>query len=159
VSVYGAIATTVTAVWNICWNGLRDRGRLRLELRLLRSVQDEATYEWIERPMSSLEGAELHLTAVNVGRRPIAVDAWCGVLRRRAGAAGIIRFGEATPRKRLDETEECVIVSRDFIGAFTSGLRRMYVTDSSGRRWSVPRKCLRATARHIAALRSCDRPV
>jgi len=151
--VYGAIVASMTAAWSI-WSGVRDRGRLKLELQLRRFVQDPTSGEYIETSMDSLEGGVLYLTAVNVGRRPITVDAWHGIPRWRSRGVGVIRFGKAMPRKPLNETEQCSIVSRDFVEAFSVGLRRMYVTDSSGRRWNVPRNCLRATAKHIEALHS-----
>jgi len=153
--VYGAIVASMTAAWNIR-SGLRDRGRLKLELELRRFVQDPTSGECIETPMDSLEGGVLYLTAVNVGRRPITVDAWHGIPRWRSRGVGVIRFGKAMPRRPLNETEQCSIVSREFVEAFSVGLCRMYVTDSSGRHWNVPRNCLRATAKHIEALHSGD---
>lgn len=152
--IYGAIAATLTAAWSI-WSGLRDRGRLKLELRLKRFTDNEHG-ELIEMPADSLEGGELHLTVVNVGRRPIRPDAWRGIPRRRLRGAADIIFGEAICRRPLNETEHCSVGCKDFVGAFTSGLRRMYLTDSSGRRWNVPRKNLRAIAKQIAALHSAD---
>ena len=150
--IYGAIAATLTAAWNI-WSGLRDRGRLKLELQLRRFERNEIG-EPIEKPVDSLKGSELHLTVVNVGRRPIRPDAWRGIPRRRLRGAVDITFAEAIRQRPLNETEHCTVVCRDFVGAFTSGLRRMYVTDSSGRRWNVPRNCLRAIARQIKAVQS-----
>lgn len=152
--IYGAIAATLTAGWSI-WSGFRDRGRLKLELQLKRFELNDVR-ESIEKPVDSLEGCELHLTAVNTGRRPIKPDAWRGIPRRRLRGAADIIFSEAICRKPLNETEHCSDVCRDFVGAFTSGLRRMYVSDSSGRRWNVPRNRLRAIAKHIKALPSID---
>jgi len=155
--IYGAIAATLTAAWNI-WSGFRDRGRLKLELRLKRFVRNTIG-EPIEMPVDSLKGSELHLTVVNVGRRPIRPDTWHGIPRQRPRGAVDITFGEAMCRRPLNETEQCSVVCRNFVGAFTSGLRRMYVTDSSGRRWSVPRNRLRAIAKRIKALHSVDSKV
>lgn len=155
--IYGAIAATLTAGWNI-WSGLRDRGHLKLELQLRRFELNEIR-EPIEKPVDSLKGGELHLTAVNVGRRPIRPDAWRGIPRRRLRGAADIISGEAMCRRPLNETEHCSVRCKDFVGAFTSGLRRMYVTDSSGRRWNVPRKNLRAIAKRIKALHSVDSKV
>ena len=153
--IYGAIAATLTAGWNI-WSGFRDRGRLKLELRLKRFVLDTRYGDPIEMPVDSLEGCELHLTVVNTGRRPIKPDAWRGIPRRRLRGAADIIFSEAICRKPLNETEHCSDVCRDFVGAFTSGLRRMYVSDSSGRRWNVPRNRLHAIAKRINTLHSVD---
>jgi len=152
--IYGAIAATLTAAWNI-WSGLRDRGRLKLELQLRRFERNEIG-EPIEKLVDSLKGGELHLTVVNVGRRPIRPDAWRGIPRRRLRGAADIIFSEAICRKPVNEAEHCSYVCRDFVGAFTSDLRRVYVTDSSGRRWNVPRKNLRAIEKRIKALHSAD---
>ena len=153
--VYGAIVATLTAGWSI-WSVYRDRGCLKLDLRLKRFVPDASYGDPIEMPVDSLEGCELHLAVVNVGRRPIRPATWRGTPRRRLRGVVDITFSEAICRKHLNETEHCTVVCRDFVGAFTSGLRRMYVTDSSGRRWNVPRNRLRAIAKRINALHSVD---
>jgi|AntAceMinimDraft_16_1070373.scaffolds.fasta_scaffold100896_2 hypothetical protein len=153
--IYAAIVATLTAGWSI-WSVYRDRGRLKLELRLKRFVPDRSYGDPIEKPVDSLEGCELHLTVVNVGRRPIRPDAWRGIPRRRLRGAVDITFTQGIRQRPLNETEHCTDVCRDFVGAFTSGLSRMYVTDSSGRRWNVPRNRLRAIARRIKALHSVD---
>jgi len=152
--VYGAIVATLTAGWSI-WSVYRDRGRLKLDLFLKRFAENSYG-EDIERPVDSLEGCELHLTVVNVGRRPIRPATGHGTPRRRLRGAADITFSEAICRKPLNETEHCSVVYRDFVVAFTSGLRRMYVIDSSGRRWYVPRRQLRAITKEIEVLRSTD---
>jgi len=152
--IYGAIAATLTAGWNI-HSGFRDRGRLKLELRVKRFERNSIGEE-IEKPVDCLEGTQLHLGVVNTGRRPITVTAWRGVPRRPRSNDADIRFHEVMCRKLLNETEQCSLVSRDLVEAFTAGLRRMYVIDSSGRRWYVPRKHLRAIAEEIELLRSAD---
>jgi hypothetical protein len=149
--IYGAVVATVTAGWSI-WSGSRDRGHLKLKLHMERYVQNTLSGELIQVTVDSLEGSELHLTAVNVGRRLVAIAAWRGVAR----GTGDITFGEQRSPKPLDETGQCSLVSREFAGAFRSGLRRMYVTDTSGRRWYVPRDYLRAIATQIEALRTVD---
>jgi len=141
------VVAALAAGWSI-WSVYRDRGCLKLELRLKRFVQD-AHGAPIEMPVDSLEGCELHLTVVNVGRRPIRPATWRGTPRRRLRGTADIMFSEAICRKPLNETEHCSDVCRDFVGAFTSGLRRMYVTDSSCRRWNIPRNRLRAIAKQI----------
>ena len=105
--IYGAIAATLTAAWSI-WSGLRDRGRLKLELRLRRFERNEIG-EPIERPVDSLKGGELHLTAVNVGRRPIRPDAWRGIPRRRLRGTADITFAEAIRQRPLNATEHCTV--------------------------------------------------
>jgi len=146
--IYGAIVATLTAVWSIS-SVYRDRGCLKLELRLKRFAQD-ASGALIEMPVDSLEGCELHLPVVNVGRRPIAVIAWYGVPRSRS--IGNILLRKVIRPQSLNETEQFSMVSRDFVEAFAAGLRRMYVVDSSGRRWYVPRNRLRAIAKSIKTL-------
>ena len=112
--------------------------------------------EEIEKPVDRLEGIQLHLGVVNTGRRPITVTAWRGVSRCLCSNGVITPFREVTCRRLLNETEPFSIVSRDFVEAFTTGLRRLYVIDSSGRRWYVLRKHLRAIAKRIKALHSVD---
>ena len=78
-TIYGACVGTLaalTAGWSI-WAIVRDRGRLKLELQLRRFELNEAR-EFIEKPLDSLKGIELHLTMVNDGRRPIRPDSWEG---------------------------------------------------------------------------------
>ena len=152
--IYGAIVATLTAVWGI-WSGFRDRGQLRLELQMKRF--DENSYgEEIEKPVDRLEGTQLHLRVVNTGRRPIMVTAWRGVSCCLYSNGVIMPFREVTCRKLLNETEQFSIVSRDFVEAFATDLRRLYVIDSSGRRWYVLRKHLRAIRKKIEVLCSAD---
>jgi len=150
--IYGAIAATLTAGWNI-YSGFRDRGRLRLELLLKRFAQNSIGEE-IEKPVDRLEGIQLHLGVVNTGRRPITVTAWRGVSRCLRANSVVTPFREVTCRKLLNETEQFSMVSRDFVEAFTTGLRRLYVVDSSGRRWYIPRRQLRVVRKEIEVLRS-----
>lgn len=152
--IYGAIVATLTAVWSI-WSVYRDRGYLKLKLQLRRFELNEVR-EFIEKPLDSLKGIELHLTMVNDGRRPIRPDSWHGIPQQQTHGAADITFSEAVCRKPLNETDCCSEVSRDFVGAFMSGLRRMYVTDSSGRHWKVPRRRLRTISKRIKALYSAD---
>ena len=154
-AIYGAIAATLAAGWNI-YSGFRDRGRLKLELHLERYVLDTPYGDRVQMPVDSLEGCELHLSVVNVGRRPITPNAWRGVPRRRPRGAVGITLGEAMRQRPLNETEQCSDVSRDFVEAFVVGIRRMYVVDSSGRRWYVPRRHLRTITKEIEVLRSAD---
>jgi len=150
VGIYGAIAATLTAGWSI-WNGLRDRGRLKLHLHLRRFVQNAGGGQ-IEKPVDRLEGIELHLGVVNTGRRPITAVAWYAV--SRSHSIGNILVREIIRPQPLNETEQFSMASRDFVGAFATGLRRMYVVDSSARRWYVPRNRLRAIGRQIKAVQS-----
>jgi len=152
--IYGAIVATLTAGWSI-WSVYRDRGCLKLELRLKRFELNELG-EHIEKPVDSLKGCELHLGVVNVGRRPIKPDSWHGISRQRTHGAVDITFGREMCRRPLAETEQCAQVSRDFVEAFVSGLRRMYVVDSAGRQWYIPRNQVRATAKRIEVLHSAD---
>jgi len=148
VGIYGAIAATLTAAWSI-WSGLRDRGRLKLHLHLRRFVQNAGGGQ-IEKPVDRLEGIEVHLGVVNTGRRPITAVAWYGVSRSRS--IGNILVRKVIRPQPLNETERLPMASRDFVEAFAAGLRRMYVVDSSGRRWYVPRNRLRAIAKSIKTL-------
>jgi hypothetical protein len=143
--VYGAILSTLVLAWTIR-TGLRDRGHLRLDIRLRRYEQDKATGEMVEMPLESPDGLELHLTMTNVGRRPVVVDAW----RTRNG----VTLAQPTRREPLGEAERCSTVVRNVVDRFATGLPRMYVTDSAGRRWYVPRRQLRSTAKQIRLLRT-----
>jgi len=156
-TLYGACVGTLAALaagWSI-WAIVRDRGYLKLELWLKR-VAVNSHGEEIEKPVDRLEGIQLHLRVLNTGRRPITVTAWRGVSRYARASDVVIPFHEVMCRKLLNETEQFSVGSRDFVEAITSGLRRMYVIDSSGRRWKVPRKRLRAIEKRIKALHSAD---
>jgi hypothetical protein len=145
--VYGAIVASLTAAWNI-WSVLRDRGRLELGLQLRRYVQNAGGGQ-IQKPVDRLEGIELHLSVANTGRRPIALVAWYGVPRSRS--VGDILLREGVRPQSLAETEQTSMVCRD-VEALVTGLRRMYVVDSSGRRWDVRRRHLHPITMQIEAL-------
>ena len=146
------VVAALAAGWSI-WIGFRDRSHLRVDLWMKRFAENSSGEE-IEKPVDRLEGIQLHLGVVNTGRRPISITAWRGVSRCLYSNSVIIPFREVTCRKLLNETEQFSIVSRDFVEAFTTGLRRLYVIDSSGRRWYVPRKRLRAISKRIKTLQS-----
>ena len=150
--IYGAIAATLTAGWNI-YSGVRDRGRLELQMRMRRFVQNEYGEE-IEEPVDQLKGTQLHLARVNTGRRRITVTAWRGIPSHSGANDDVTPLHEVTCLKLLNETDQEFMVSRDFLGAFATDLRRLYVTDSSGRHWYIPQRQLRAVRRQIETLRS-----
>jgi hypothetical protein len=150
--IYGAIAATLTAGWNI-YSGFRDRGRLKLGLQLRRYVQNAGGGQ-IEKLVDRLEGIELHLSAVNTGRRPLTVVGWYGVpLARKASHSLLSQF----PRQQIiNETEQTSFVCRD-VEALATGFRRMYVADSSGRRWYVHHRDLHSIAKQIKDASHCGR--
>jgi len=146
--IYGAIVATLTAGWSI-WSVYRDRGCLKLELELRRFVQNGGGGQ-IEKPVDQLEGIELRLRVANIGRRPLMVVSWYGVPHARS--AKHILLSQFPRHAIINETEQASFACRD-VEALTSGLRRMYVADSSGRRWDVRRRHLRPITKKIEALR------
>ena len=149
--VYGAIVATLTAGWTI-WVGLQDRGCLKLALQL-RRYESNAIGERIEKPPDRLDGIELHISVVNTGRRSLTVVSWYCIPHSRS--AEHILLSQYPRQVLLSETEQASLVCRD-VAALAGGFRRMYVVDSSNRRWYVRRRHLRTITKDIKALRSAD---
>ena len=156
VAIYAAAVSSLTAAWNIR-TGLRDRGRLKLELRLRKLVRGTDGIPYVV-DVSDLDRTQLALTATNVGRRPLTLTGWTGqYCRPQAGNAYFLVVTRTMP-KELGEGQQCVEFCETFAAAFEAGVRRMFVTDSTGRQWPVSRRMLKAVVDHYRRLKVGEGP-
>ena len=147
IALYAAVVSTVTAAWNIR-NGIRDRARLVFDLRFRKVVQGNYLID-----AEDLDGAVLVLTITNAGRRPVTINTWGGEYRRTSGDQKpfFIVVPYQLPKK-LDESQQVDEFARDFALTFSRGARQMFVTDSSGRRWPIPKSLVKRAARDFEQL-------
>jgi hypothetical protein len=137
IAVYAAIVSTATLAWTV-YNGLRDRAKVKVTAELRIILPDKADV--------------LHLIVrmVNVGRRPIRLK---GVYGQRHGSddgANLLHFMVITRQlpKNLTEAEEVVEYTDGLHDLFDQGeLKRLYVSDSTGREWDASEACLEALHR------------
>jgi hypothetical protein len=131
VAIYAALIATLTAAWNIR-NGLRDRGRLSLEVRFRKILMDAHGRPFAV-DVSDLKGTKLVLTITNTGRRPITITSWLGTYREPVGDN---RFFYIVPTGRmplqLAETQQHDEIAVDFRGVFDQGFKEMFVIDTIG---------------------------
>jgi len=152
VAIYGAVVSTVTALWNIR-AGLRDRGRLRVDIRFRKIVRDTTGQPFVV-DAADLSGTQLVLTVTNTGRRSMTVTGWGGEYKRpRPGGKYFVVVTRGMP-KELRETEQHAEFTDDFAAVLEAGVKRMFVIDSADRHWTVPSKTLKAVGAEFARLRA-----
>lgn len=164
VAVYGAVVATVTAIWKI-YTDLRDKGRLKIELtvgRMLSASGAAVTMTMTPEgpvPINLSDRDRIFMTVTNVGRRPIKVakvggfqGARFGINRLGLRRQGFIVYPHNLPRmlEPGDSVTEWMDDPKDI-----EPVRVMYVWDSTGRGWRVPRRVLGQTKRRV---REPERP-
>jgi hypothetical protein len=123
---YGTIVSTAALVWNIIRDS-RDRSRVKLEAMIGKLYPDHTDRDY------------LVLTMTNVGRRPVQIKGWYGLRKRRSDdERGLIVVTQGLPRI-LNEAEShhefCIDLT-----LLNKDLQKLYVSDSAGREWKLPRK-------------------
>lgn len=134
-ALWGAVIGTVSLVWNIRRDVLQ---RARLKVTITASpVLVNGT---------PLAHEYLVYTIVNMGHRPVTVIDVGGQVGR-GKAATTIAFGYdpliGTLPKKLNHSETCQIGCAG-VEILNDDLAVLWVTDSSGRRWRVSRRNMRA---------------
>jgi len=154
ISAYAAVVATGAAAWNI-YVARRDRSHLSLDLRFRRYVQDSRSGEQIEIAAGSERGfLRLELTVSNTGRRPITVCSWEARSRRGAHRDLVIdtdkhlvpesdRYSTFASGELIDLLDKPHAQMSNVRDGLEAGFSAMWVTDSAGRKWKVPRKTLR----------------
>lgn len=156
VAIYAAAVSSLTAAWNVR-TGLRDRGHLKLELRLRKLVLGMDGTPYVV-DVNDLDRTQLALTATNVGRRPLTLTGWTGQYRRPQSGNAYFFVVTRTMPKQLGEGQQCVEFLDAFAEAFEAGVLRMFVTDSTGHQWQVSRRMLKAVVSHYRRLKASEGP-
>lgn len=131
-AVYGALVSTIALAWNVIRH-LRDRGRLSVTAYIGKMLPDTTNKSYFVIAMT------------NVGRRPLMVKGIGGYLRGRPPGGGKNAFLLMNLRglpKMLNPTEEHVEWSEDF-RCLNKNVKRIFVFDTVGGEYTVPRKVLR----------------
>jgi hypothetical protein len=124
IAVYGAVIATVSCIWN--WiQHRRDRGMLRLEGKLGYWMHDDSRTVFA-------------LTVTNVGRRPVVVALWGADIR--GGRTLFVAPHPGELPKTLTEGQYHLFTSHEYWKLVDSDVLRVWVRDSHGKRWILPRR-------------------
>lgn len=134
-AIYGAIVSTAAFVWHL-YRDLTDRGHVRVRCYIGKIVggvgpPDRKDY--------------LVYSITNVGRKPVMVTHLGGEYR---GSRSFIVVPRSLP-KMLQPGDYVLEYTPEF-DKLSPDVRRLCVWDSHGRRYSAPRKELRAVLRSVA---------
>jgi hypothetical protein len=137
VAVYAAVVSTVNAAWSIR-TGLRDRAHVRLSVMLAAKLGDRSGKR------------RLMLTMTNTGRRLVTIGKWGGTYTRAAKDEGRDFFTvSAGLPKELKESEQHHEFTDQLAELAEHGLEALWVYDTAGRRWSVPKGQVKRVDREI----------
>jgi len=141
-ALWGAILSTFTLGWNF-YRELLDRPKLRVTAGLKRFAKGADGRDFAVKHNLPVEGASnqifLVVTAANVGRRPVMVKGWGGEWHSPVkGKKGFTVIGRDLP-KMLKEGEYHFEYT-DELRALSENVKTLYVWDSSGKAWKLPRR-------------------
>lgn len=153
-AVYGALLSSITFGWNLL-RDLSDRGKLKLELSIRKMTAPTGGRIYATLPSMTVEPVTeqlyLVLSVVNVGRRPMLWEGWGGKYFEPVnGDTGFTIIGPNLP-KMLNERES----HREFTElepGLMPNLKRLFMWDTSGKKWDVSYWQLRRLRREARAL-------
>lgn len=138
-ALYAAVVSTVNAAWSIR-AGLRDRAHVRLSVMLAQRLGDPSGKR------------RLMLTMTNVGRRTVTIGKWGGTYRRpRKEGSDFFTLAAGLPRE-LKESEQHHEFTDELSELAQHGLKALWIYDTAGRRWSVPKRQVKRVEQEIRAL-------
>lgn len=121
--IYGAVLSTVALIWNII-RDLSDRPNLKIEAMIGYALPSE------------VKKHSLYLTVSNISKRPVMIKGWFGELK----STNFMVTTRQLP-KMLKESEY-LTEQLDDLTVFDQGLKCLYVTDSSDKKWKVSSKAI-----------------
>jgi len=128
-AVWGAIVATAAMAWNIS-RDLGDKGKLKLEAMIGRMYPDHTDRDY------------LVINITNVGKRPVLVKGLAAMKGKKCeGPRGLWLCPRGLPAM-LKEGEFHIEYSHDF-GFLDKDVEKIYVWDSTGREWKLPKKILK----------------
>ncbi|WP_263355305.1 hypothetical protein [Acidicapsa acidisoli] len=105
-----------------------------------------AVERWPERFRD--KAPSLFLTITNIGKRPVIVESWAiRTDRRKTGNDNFI-FPLTVLPKALKEGEYAVEHTND-LSLLKDGATKIYAWDTTGKKWSLPRRALRELQREV----------
>lgn len=134
VAIYGAILATFTLAWNII-REFRDRPKLKVDVMFGEIIPSETAEENV-----------VALIVTNVGKYPVMVTMWAGAFGHY-GKKGFFINSHQLP-KMLQPTEYLTLFSNR-LEDFGPNIKRMWICDSSGKRWATSRTRLKQAMKDL----------
>ncbi|MGD0567034.1 MAG: hypothetical protein ABSA78_01410 [Candidatus Sulfotelmatobacter sp.] len=160
---YGAVLSSFVVGWNL-YRDLRDKARLRIEMRI-RRIAYSPDGKWYQlNPDLRVEGASKNLFLVvnvtNVGRRPVKWTGWGGNWTTpRNGKDGFWIQPTHIPTMLVEGESSSEFT--DDLQAASNDVKRLFIFDATGKNWYLSRhalKNLKVECRKFQSVQAADPP-
>jgi ABC-type antimicrobial peptide transport system permease subunit len=146
-AIWGAIVSTAAMTWNIV-RDIRDKGKLKIDVVIGKEILIDNAGKIMQ---GHTDEKQLVISITNVGRRPVLVKGWGGMLKNNQGffvpsrkLPQMLKEGEYL----LDYTSDLSILSQN--------LKTIYVWDSADKKWAVSRKNLKQLFKNAERVTSAN---
>jgi hypothetical protein len=146
-ATWGALVATGGLGWTI-YRDFADRGKLKVQARIMRIGVSTTGQQFLVSPTANVQAApELYfaVTVVNVGRRPVKWVGWGGKYLKppnnRHSFVGVSRYLPKMLEEGQDH-DEVEPLTQETVETIENA-RKLFVWDSSGKKWVLSRKQLK----------------
>jgi len=141
-AIWGAVLSTFGLGWNF-YRDFHDRAKLRVTASLKRFAKGADGRDFAVKHDLPIQGATneifLVVSMTNIGRRPVMIKSWGGKWRVPVkGKRGFTVVNRNLP-KMLTEGQYHLEYTND-LTAVGENVKTLYVWDSSGKEWKLPRR-------------------
>lgn len=159
-AAWGAILSTLGMGWTL-YRDLLDHAKLQLSagVRRIASGDDGKYYSVAPKaPVQPIsEKLFVVMTVVNVGRRPVMWQGWGG--KYRDGKPGFQIVGQGLPKMLQEgESHDEIAELEGDVNPISENVRKLYVWDAAGRKWSLSRKQLKKLKREAREAKVLEKP-
>jgi hypothetical protein len=159
VALYGAVVSSFTVGWNV-YRDIHDRPRLKLSTMLGHQFENRGQINIISHAFAIDEWPDkfknkppsLFLTITNIRRRPVIVENWTIRTDRRKTGKDHFIYPLTTLPKALKEGEY-VVEHTDDLSLLVEGAKKIYAWDTTGKKWSLPRRDLRKLQKEVRSIK------
>jgi hypothetical protein len=132
--IYGAVLSTAALIWNVI-RDLNDRPKLKVEAMIGYMVPS------VDKKQS------IFLTVSNIGKRPVMVKGWYGELK------GTNFMVVTTLLPKMLEESHYLTEKLDDLTVFENGLKNLYITDSTDKKWKISSKNIKSLHKEYSKLK------
>ncbi|MBN8584072.1 MAG: hypothetical protein J0M37_03190 [Ignavibacteria bacterium] len=145
-AIYGALLSTLIAFWNV-YIYSKDKGNLKVDCSF--------TYE-----IGYLARNEIHLsfTITNIGRRDVVVKGLAGTSKNKKKFLLFAGMNNTKLPKTLKPGEYVIEQIFNYKDLFSNKINTIYVYDSLGNEYFVPKKDIKNIETEFLAINSMQRP-
>lgn len=126
-ALLGVCLSILAITWNIL-RDINDKGKLQLKVMIGKLYPDHTDKRY------------LVVIITNIGRRPLLVQGWGGVEKKKVKGKQKFCFIIPYGLPRMLKEGECWTERTEDLSILSANLRRICVWDSTGKYWNVSRK-------------------